>query len=264
MRLEVQDLSVELGSARVVDGVSFAAASGELLGLIGPNGAGKTTLLRAVLGVQPALAGTVRIDGRARAAIPRRALAQRLAYLPQGGFAHWPMNVEHVVALGRLAHQPALRGPARDDLDAVARAMRAADVEHLRGRPVTRLSGGERMRVHLARVIAGEPEIVLADEPVASLDPAHQLRVMSLLAALAADGGTVVVVLHDLTLAARYCRRVLLMDAGRVAAAGTPDAVLSAANLAATYGIEAVSGEHDHERFIVPWRVADDATRQLP
>jgi iron complex transport system ATP-binding protein len=253
--LAATNVSVAFNGHKVVDGVTMSIAGGELVGLIGPNGAGKTTLIRTLAGVLRPTAGTIAFDGRAIDALPRRALARRLAYMAQGADCHWPLTVERVVALGRLPHLAPWQRPGDDDRRAIASALDAADMAAFAERRATSLSAGERARALLARALAVEPEALLADEPVAALDPGHQLDLMTLFHARAQRGAAVVVVLHDLSLAARFCHRLVLLHEGRVLAEGAPEAVLTAATLARAYGIEAVIGRHGSEPYVVPWRV---------
>ena len=235
--LEARGVSVELGGRPVLDRVDLVVAPGELVAIVGPNGAGKSTLLRALAGLVPPDAGTVQLAGRAVAALDASARARAVAYLPQDRIVHWPLAVEAVVELGRLPHR-GLADPVRDRL-AVTEALRAMDVAAFAGRPVTALSGGERARVLLARALAQEAPILLADEPTAGLDPAHALALFEHFARLARDGRGVAVALHDLSLAARYCSRVLMLKAGRAVASGTPREVLTPESLASAYGIHA-------------------------
>ena len=245
-------IRVTLAAGRVLDGVDFHVAAGEMVGLIGPNGAGKTTLLRAMAGLIAPESGDIRLDGRAVAATDRRELARTLGYLPQEGDSHWAVTVETLVMMGRLPHIGPWRAPGQDDRAAVARALEACDVAGLADRTVTRLSGGERARVMLARALAVEPRVLLADEPVTGLDPAHQLDVMQRLRGLADRGAGVVVVMHDLTLAARFCHRLALLHDRRIAAEGSPAAVLSPENLARCYNVRAHYGSVDGDAFVVP------------
>jgi iron complex transport system ATP-binding protein len=250
--LAANGIDVRLGGRRILDGVDLGVAPGEVVGLLGPNGAGKSTLLRVLAGTLEAQAGEVRLDGRRAREYPRSELARRIAYLPQGATCHWPMAVEQVVALGRLPHRRPWAPVSSHDRACVARAMRTTDVEQFRGRSVAALSMGERARVLVARAVAGEPRILLADEPVAGLDPAHQLEVMAMLERMAADGAAVVVVLHDLTLAARHCSRLALLGAGRLVASGDARTVLSTEHLRDCFGIRAFSGESADGPFVIP------------
>jgi iron complex transport system ATP-binding protein len=166
------------------------------------------------------------------------------------------MRVEALVGLGRLPHRKQFGRLSTVDHVAIDRAMQAADVHTLRQRTMSNLSGGERMRVLLARALAVEGELLLADEPVAALDPLHQLEVMELLRRKTAAGGGVVVVLHDLSLAARYCDRLVLLSNGRVLAAGLPADVLTDENLAAAFGVNVIRGERDGVPFVLPWSLS--------
>jgi len=248
VRLEA--VSVALGARRVVDNVSADLAGG-VIGLIGPNGAGKSTLVRAIAGLVPA-EGAILIDGAPVAALAPGERARRIAYLPQGQTVHWPLTAERLVALGRLPHLAPFARPGKADADAIERALERTELQPLRDRPVDQLSGGERARVLLARALAVEAPLLLADEPLAALDPAHQIEVMALLRAEAARGGTVIAVLHDLTLAARWCDQLLLIDHGRLVADGTPREVLTAERIGSVYGVSAFIGEAQGEPLIVP------------
>ena len=234
--LAIEDLRVALGGREVVRGVSAQLEGGALIGVLGPNGAGKSTLVRALLGLTP-YDGRVTIDGASVADLPRAEVARRMAYLPQGQALHWPLSVERLVALGRLPHLGPLSRLQGPDRAAVAQAMALAEVEPLASRIATELSGGERARVLLARALAVEAPVLVADEPLASLDPEHQLHGMELLQAQARGGVLVLAVLHDLALAARFCDRLLVLHEGRLVADGPPAAVLTPELLATVYRV---------------------------
>ncbi|MEX0840119.1 MAG: ABC transporter ATP-binding protein [Parvibaculum sp.] len=250
MRLSLSHVHAALGQTRVIRDVSLEVPGGAFIGLIGPNGAGKTTLVRAVAALIPH-EGRIELDDVPVAAMPPRTRARAIAYLAQGAGSHWPLEVSRLVALGRLPHLAPFRQPAPADEAAIARAMALADVENFRGRDVLTLSGGERARVLLARALAVEAELLLVDEPVASLDPYHQLGIMDVLRRYVDRGRTVIAVLHDLSLAARYCDRLVLLDEGAVKADGRPDEALTPANLEEVYRIRALIGG-EGERFVLP------------
>ncbi|MDX1431014.1 MAG: ABC transporter ATP-binding protein [Gammaproteobacteria bacterium] len=237
-----------LGGRVVLDDVDLSVNAGEVLGLIGPNGAGKSSLLRVLVGLLTPAAGSVELDPELE-----RLPARGIGYLPQSAEVHWPLSVERVVALGRLPHLPPFRSPGTADAEHIFAAMRATDVETLSQRGILEVSGGERARVLLARVLAGDPRVILADEPVAGLDPYHQLEVMSLFRAQASRGRAVLMVMHDLALAGRFCDRLVLLDEASVAAAGTPDEVLTEAIVARVYRVSTVGGEFAGQRYLLPW-----------
>ena len=254
--LALEGVDVSLGGKPVVRGVSARFGRGRLVALAGPNGVGKTTLLRAIAGLAPH-GGSIVLDGTVVGTLTPRQRARRFAYLPQGHAVHWPLPVRDIVALGRTPHgamDPA-RLPAADAA-AVDRAMRATGVQGFADRPVTLLSGGERARVALARVLAVEAPVILADEPTAALDPRYQIEVMALLAAAAAGGALVLAVTHDLGLAARYADEVVVMAHGTVAAHGPPAEALSAAVLRDVFGVEAFRTDHVGRPVLVPWSAA--------
>ena len=248
--MKANAISVDLGGARVLDGVDGEFKRGRVTALLGPNGAGKSTLLGVLAGLRVPTQGDATLDGEDIARLPPRARARRIGLLPQGGEVHWDIDAASLVALGRFAHRDA-------DARAIDAAMAAADIGHLRARGVATLSGGERSRVLLARVLAGEPEWLLADEPLANLDPAHQLAMLAQLRAVAARGAGVIVVLHDLGHAARFADDALVLASGCVVAAGPVAAVLTPATLAAAFGITAHFGTAaDGSPVIVPLEIA--------
>ncbi len=251
--LAATSLGLMRGGRRVLDGVSASLVPGCVTAILGPNGAGKSSLLLALAGLLPTESGAVLLDGRPLGAISARERGRRIGYLAQAAEVYWDLTVEAVVTLGRLPHRGAFAGLSDADRQAVARAMALTDVARFAARPVKQLSGGERARVLLARLVAGEPEVVLADEPLANLDPAHQADSVALFRALADAGAAVVLVLHDLAVAARVADRVLLLADGQVVAEGAPEAVLVPEILARVYGVavQVLTGP-DGERLLVP------------
>jgi iron complex transport system ATP-binding protein len=251
--LTASSVSVTLGGRAVLSDISLSLPAGHLVALVGPNGAGKTTLLRALAGLV-ASQGEIVVGGDALSALTLRERARRFAYLPQGHVAHWPLPARDIVALGRIPHgagDPARLAPR--DTEAVARAMQLTDVTDLSARPVTELSGGEKSRVALARVLAVEAPVMLADEPTASLDPRYQLDVMTHLRDAARRGMLVIVVTHDLGLAARFADRLLVLSQGRLVAQGAPAEALSEEVMREVFRISAWRAEHQRETVIVPW-----------
>ena len=249
--IDLADVSVALGGKRIVSDVSLSVGEGEFVAVVGPNGAGKTTLLRAIAGLVLA-EGRIDVRGNPLPQLSLGERARRIAYLPQGHVFHWPLAVADIIALGRL---PQGAGADLSEVDrvAVARAASETGVTGFLDRPVTTLSGGERARVALARVLATEAPVILADEPTASLDPRYQLAVVDILGRHARAGGAVVAVLHDLGLAARSADRVVVMADGGIVADGPPRAVLTEALLADVFGVAAEIVEVHGAPVIVPW-----------
>jgi iron complex transport system ATP-binding protein len=237
--LLAHNVNVRLGGTLIVERANLALRPGELTALVGPNGAGKTTLVRALAGLI-LFEGNISVDGRTLASLSPRERARRIAYLPQGNVFHWPLSVANVVALGRYPHTDPFSRVSIDDRAAVAGALSVTETEAFAERSVTTLSGGERARVALARALATQAGVLLADEPTVSLDPRHQLVVMNLLREAARAGGAVLAVVHDLTLAARFADRVLVMDKGRIVADALPHDALTTERIAAVFGVEIV------------------------
>ncbi len=237
--LKAAGVCVTRGGRLILDHASVAFSSGALYAVIGPNGAGKSTLLSTLAGLLEPDQGQVSLDGTPLAGIDRKALARRRAYLPQNPRAEWPNSVERLVALGLTPSLPAFGDLPREVEDKVDRAIRACDLEDRRAQAATTLSGGELSRAMLARALVGDPDILIADEPVAGLDPRHALDALIRLRRLADNGKLVVVSLHDLTLAARYATHVLALDGGKVVADGPTVSTLTAAMLKTLFGVEA-------------------------
>jgi iron complex transport system ATP-binding protein len=240
--LEVRDVTLSRGGVTVLDGVSLAARRGSVVGLVGPNGAGKTTLLGACNGSLAPDDGAVFVEGERASALSAREAARRVATLPQSTALDFAFSVRETVAMGRTPHVPRLGREDASDREAVETAMERASVSDLADRPVTEVSGGERARVLLARALAQDTPVLLLDEPTASLDVNHQVRTLSLVRDLTADGRTVVAAIHDLDLAARFCDRLALLADGRVRAVGPPEAVLTEATLRDAFGVAARVG----------------------
>lgn len=256
--LALENLSVSLGGRPVLHGVSLAVAPGEVVGLIGPNGAGKSTLMRAAAG-QLAHEGGARIRGEAVHAMPAIQRARLLSYLPQARTLAWAMSVADLVGLARLPWRGPFASMDAEDRAAVARALALFDLTALADRRATEMSGGELARALAARAVAQETPLLIADEPAAGLDPAHQIGMMQALRTLADAGRAVLVSLHDLTLAARWCDRVVLMDAGRIVADGRPADVLTAERLRQVFAISAHVAEIDGALAVTPLRLAGGA-----
>ena len=209
--VRIEKVSVHFNGRKAVDDVSLKLSAGALIGLIGPNGAGKTTLLRAIANLVP-FTGAVYLNDENIAAIDRRSLARRLAYMPQGHEVYWPLTAARVVALGRLPYLPAFRRPSRQDSHIIRDVMISTDTHTFAERNVLTLSGGERARVMLARALAVGADFLMVDEPVAALDPYHQLQIMTLLRDLAEKGATIIVVTHDHAVARQTDRVIVLQD----------------------------------------------------
>ncbi|MGX0904234.1 iron complex transport system ATP-binding protein [Roseovarius sp. MBR-79] len=231
--LSLRNLGVTLRGRAILAGVTLDVGPGEFIGLIGPNGAGKTTLMRAALGLLPH-EGTSSL-----AALPPEARGQHAAWMPQARDIAWPVTVETLVALGRTPHLAGWQGMTAHDRAHVGRALATMGLEGLRHRTATRLSGGEQAMALIARALAQDTPLLMADEPIAGLDPANQIATMAVFAGLARQGRAVLASLHDLGLAARHCTRLILLGAGGVAADGPPETVLTPQNLARIFHVTA-------------------------
>lgn len=236
--LNCTDLKVAIGARTILSSVSLSIAPGQVTAIVGPNGAGKSTLLSCLAGLREPTLGTAQLGGAALSTMKPRDRARRLAFLPQTPEIAWSVECRTLVELGRTPFIGA-RGQAEEDRTAVDRAMAAASVTAFEHRIVDTLSGGERARVLIARALAGEPEWLLADEPLTGLDPAHQIDAGALFRRLADDGVGVVVTLHDLSMALRMSDRIIVLAEGGVLADEPPATALSPEVLRRAYGVEA-------------------------
>lgn len=218
-----------------LDGVSIEAPAGAITAVVGPNGSGKSTLVRALLGRAPTTAGTIAVDGTDSRTMSRDAIARRVSVVTQREEPVFPIEVREYVALGRMPHRGAWGRESPDDRAAIERAMQQAEVSALEARPVQQLSGGEWQRVRFARALAQGGDAFVADEPTTFLDVAHEMAVFEMLGALARNGRAVLLVSHQLNLVARFADRLVLLDAGKVVAAGSVNDVMRAEILERVY-----------------------------
>lgn len=237
MSLRIEAVSVAYGPRTVVEQVTLEVPAGAVTALVGPNGSGKSSLLRAVAQIRSATAGRITVDDVDLASLGRRERARQLAFLPQEPGLDVDTTVEELVARGRYPHQSLLGILSPADHEAVDRALTHARLEGLRHRALATLSGGERQRAWIALTLAQEARIVVLDEPTSAMDVRHAVETMELLRRLAAEGRTILVVLHDLGLASRYAERVAVLGHGRLVASGTPSEVFVPPTLDAVFGI---------------------------
>jgi ABC-type cobalamin/Fe3+-siderophores transport system ATPase subunit len=252
MRLAARGVTVNYGSRVAIDGVDAEAAAGRILGVIGPNGSGKSTLIRVLAGVREPDRGHVEIDGHPLPSFSRRQRGRSIALVPQETHLSFPLRARDLVALGRAPYTGPFGWERRDDAAAVEEAMQSTDVIQLADRQIDQLSGGERQRVVLARALAQRPRVLLLDEPTSFLDLRHTVELLDLVRTLGRrDDIAVVVVLHDLNLAAMYCDQLLLLAGGKVAATGPPPEVLTYARLCEVYQTELYVAPNDVTGFLV-------------
>jgi ABC-type cobalamin/Fe3+-siderophores transport system ATPase subunit len=249
--LEAKNISIAIKDRLLLDNVSARFEAGKVNVILGPNGAGKSTLLACLSGLQRPDSGSADYNGEAVAAMDARNRARHIGLLPQSAQVHWDISVHDLVALGRYPYRG--QSSKAQDEAAIVAAMETTHTAQYAQRNVLSLSGGERARVLLARVLAVQPEWLLADEPLANLDPRYQVQLLGLLRQMADGGAGVVAILHDLTQAARVADHIVLLHEGRVFAAGSAAQVMTAENLVAVYGIECtiIGGEQD-QIIIVP------------
>jgi iron complex transport system ATP-binding protein len=266
MSLLVSGLSVQKSGKAILSDVSFAAPAGQVTGLIGPNGAGKSTLLAAILGLEPAT-GTATFGAQNLSSMPRRDRARVVAFVEQSASTEERLTVLDVVALGRIPHEAAWQSaPSPEDAAIIDMALTETGMISFAARRFDTLSGGEQQRVHLARALAQQPRLLLLDEPTSHLDIRGQLQLLALLRHKAAQGMTVVLALHDLNLAARFCDHLVVLSDGALAAEGAPREVLTPGLLASVYGVSArlVPDPGSDRPLIVYDDAADAGSPQIP
>jgi iron complex transport system ATP-binding protein len=237
--LTLQHIIYLAGEHQILKDISLHVTSGELVAIVGPNGAGKSTLLHVIAGLLPVNQGDVRLDGQPLSRFTRKAIARRLALLPQQARIDFGFQVHDIVRMGRYPHRGRFRSPSPIDESVVQQAMEVTGTEFLAQRLITEVSGGERQLILLAQALAQQPQFLLLDEPTANLDIAHQCHVMQLLQRLAQDGIGVVAVMHDLSMAVRCFPRLILLDDGTVVGDGPPTEVLSVETITRVFQVQA-------------------------
>jgi iron complex transport system ATP-binding protein len=252
MTISADQLCLTLGERPVLKDVTVTLERGQVIAVLGPNGAGKTSLLRTMAGLVTPQSGSIMLDGRNLSDIPLAERALRIGYLPQNGTPAWNVTARELVGLGRLPHRHRFAGPSAIDHALIDAALKATDTVHLAARTLNEMSGGERARVKFARILAGNPDWILADEPLANLDPPHHRDVLALLRAAARQGAGVVVVLHGLNAAARVADQIVLMRGGCLVAQGKTADVLTPDLLAHTYDMAFEVIEHAGSAVVVP------------
>lgn len=236
--LTARDLSFAYDGRRVLDGVSLSIKSGEFVGLIGPNGSGKTTLLRLLLGFLIG-SGDVALSGEPLRTLSRAEIAKRATIVQQDMRVDFAFTAREIVAMGRTPYLGRFTPEGAKDKEAIVRAMRQTETDVFIERSVMELSGGERQRVHLARALAQETRVILLDEPTANLDLTHQFEALQLVKEFTRTGGGAIAAIHDLSLAARFCDRLLLLSNGQIASEGKPEEVITEGNLLHHFALRA-------------------------
>jgi iron complex transport system ATP-binding protein len=253
MSLKLHEASVTVNGGKLLHAVSFELTPRKLVGLLGPNGAGKTTAVRALLGLQPLNGGQALLDGQPSHSLTPKQRALRVSYLPQARKLAWPIGVREAIALGRFAYGGPLGRLSPADAAALEAAIACCSLSGFEDRSVTSLSGGELARVHLARALASQAPALIADEPTAALDPGHSFDVLAMLQAQARTGQAVLVVLHDLALAARFCDEIILLNQGKLVIQAPPQEAMTPAILAEVYGVQA---DWNQEQLILSGRIS--------
>ncbi len=238
--LEARDLVFQVDGRRLLDRMSLSAGKGEFVGLVGPNGAGKTTFLKALLRLLRIEGGAVLLEGRDLQSVPARESARSMALVPQAAPNTFGFTSLEVTVMGRYPHLGRFQVEGPEDQRIAMDAMKLTETEAFADRVLTTLSGGERQRVLVARAVAQQPRVLLMDEPISNLDVQHQTRVLDVVRGLVAEGITAIAAMHDLSLAARYCDRLVMIDRGRIVAEGLPEAVLTPKNLREIFGVHAI------------------------
>lgn len=243
--LEIQNITLSHNHVPVIKDVSFQMRSGELLGLVGPNGCGKTSLIRALSRVLTPQSGRISLNDRELTRISRNELACLIGVVPQNPYLPDTFTVSEIVLCGRNPHLGLLRGETAKDMAIVWQAMESTGLSHLAHRRIGELSGGEKQRVTIARVLAQEPQVILLDEPTANLDISHQLEILDLITGLCQEKAIAgLIAIHDLNIAAQYCTRVIVLKNGQIRAEGTPEQVITVGNIREVFGIDSTILPH--------------------
>lgn len=251
MRLRVRDVEFSYASIPVIKDICLEVAESEILGIVGPNGAGKSTLIRCIDRILAPQKGTVLLDGKDIKKLTRMEIARKIGYVPQSASQIFSTTVFDTVLMGRRPHL-SWRSNEKD-IEKVLEVLQMLKIEDLAMRDINELSGGQKQKVFIARALAQEPDVLLLDEPTSNLDIKHQLEVMEIIKNIVRDKGiSAVIAIHDLNLAARYSDRIVMMDNGRIFAAGNPSSVLTQDNIKLVYGVEVIVSNHNGTPYIIP------------
>lgn len=255
LNLKIEDIDANYGEVKILEGINFNAAGGELLGILGPNGSGKTTLLRIITRILKPLTGTILLDDREVMEMKAKEFSRNFAAVPQDTTIHFEFSALDVVLMGRNPHLGRLELESEKDIEIARRCMELTNCGHLAERPVTELSGGERQLVVIARALTQQPKVLLLDEPTSHLDINYQIEIMELLKHLTVNEGLIVIaVIHDLNLSAQYCDRLLLLCDRKIIAMGAQDEVLTATNIKTAFGADVLVERHalTNQSYILP------------
>lgn len=245
MVIHLNELDVMIQQKSILNNINLDAKAGEFVGLIGPNGSGKTTLLKSIAGIQPFSAGTLQIADKEIRAYKAKQLAKLISYVPQDTTLDFDFTVNSIVQMGRHVHSSRFSFDDSDCTTEIEKAMAYTGISHLKDRSILSLSGGQQQLVFIAKALAQQTPVILLDEPISALDIRFQLKVLTMLKNLSLEGKTIIVVLHDLNLAARFCSKLMLLREGRVLGSGSPANVLRADYVNSTYKVNAVIRNDD-------------------
>lgn len=248
--LRLENIRFSIAEKEILKGISARFDSRAIHGIVGPNGSGKSTLLKNICRVWRPDSGAVRIDGRDARALSRRALSRRVTLVPQNTSVEFPVTVLDMVSMGRNPHLGRFRSMGRKDREVVARALEETGTSGLRERSVTELSGGECQLAVIARALATEAAVILLDEPTSELDINHSLTIMELLVSLKKKGKTILVSMHDINLARRYCDTVTILREGRLFFSGSPEEAFSRENIRQVFGVDVQEIRADSRSFL--------------
>ena len=253
VKLKVKEVEFSYASVLVLKDICLELAASEMLGVVGPNGAGKSTLLRCIDRILSPQKGCILLDGEDIKKMSRMELAKKMGYIPQSSAQVFPATVFDTVLMGRRPHLG--WKSSEEDTEKVLETLQLLDIEDLAMRDINELSGGQQQKVFIARALTQEPEVLLLDEPTSNLDIRHQLEVMDIIKSIVREKGiAAIMAIHDLNLASRYAGRIIMMNGGKIFAAGNPASVLTPENIKHVYGVEVKVNNHDERPYIVPIR----------
>lgn len=250
MPLQINDIDVKIGQKTILQQVKFNIHKGEFFGLIGPNGSGKSTLLKTIASIQKAQHGTIKIHDLPQRTFSNKELAKEISYVPQETIVGFDFKAIDIVRMGRHVYSTLFKNDTKEDETIVHWALEQTGTLHLKDQSIQRLSGGQRQLIMIAKALAQDTPIILLDEPISALDVYYQLKVLTMLQALCEQGKTIIIVLHDLNLASRFCNKLLLLNDGRVQKLGTPEEVLTETLLNDIYHINSYIEKNNYTNCV--------------